>query len=131
MEHDGFFNYGNYFALVTELGARAKAGNPEAREDTAYVTEHFQNFFAYVSAVCNSEVGIHLASGSLEGSAKQNRITELDRMRSKYHDAAIASAAADMINLLIISSFQQVWKVSCQSGRERRLRLRQQAYNRS
>ena len=94
MEHDGFFNYGNYFALVTELSARAKAGNPEAREDTAYVTEHFQNFFAYVSAVCNSEVGIHLASGSLEGSAKQNRITELDRMRSKYHDAAIASAAA-------------------------------------
>lgn len=94
MEQTNYFCYNNYLALMTELSARVKSGVPGARENMEYVSDHFLNFFQYVKEVCVSELGIHLASGSLEGAAKQDRITELDRMRSRHHDAAIASALA-------------------------------------
>ena len=89
-----YFNYENYLALVAAVGARAKSGDADAAEDMEYICGHFSNFLAYVKAVCDSEVGIHLASGSLDGNEKQQRVTELDRMRSKNHDSAIASASA-------------------------------------
>ena len=94
MEKQQYFDYENYLALTAAVGRRAKGGDPDAEEDVGFLSEHFRNFFAYVDGVCNSEVGIHLASGSLEGAAKQDRITELDRMRSKHHDAAIAGVSA-------------------------------------
>ena len=94
MERTSYFAYENYLALITAVARMAKGGDSEAQEDVEFLQDHFRNFFAYVDGVCNSEVGIHLAGGSLEGAAKQNRITELDRMRSKHHDAAIASASA-------------------------------------
>lgn len=90
----GYFNHSNYLALVAAVGAKAKAGDTDAIEDMGFISGHFSNFLAYVKAVCDSEVGIHLASGSLDGNAKQERVTELDRMRSKNHDSAIASASA-------------------------------------
>ena len=89
-----YFNYENYLALVAAVGAKAKEGDADAIEDMEYISGHFSNFLAYVKAVCDSEVGIHLASGSLYGNEKQQRVTELDRMRSKNHDSAIASASA-------------------------------------
>ena len=88
------FNYENYLALTAALGRSAKSGETEAEEDAAFLEEHFRNFFSYVDGVCRSEVGIHMASVGLEGQALQQRVTELDRMRSKHHDAAIASASA-------------------------------------
>ena len=94
MENQHFFGYENYLALTAAVGQRAKTGDADAREDMEFLDDHFKNFFAYVDGVCRSEVGIHLASGSLDGQAKQDRVTELDRMRSKHHDAAIASASA-------------------------------------
>lgn len=94
MENKQYFDYDNYLALIAAVGQMTKAGDADAEEDIGFLTDHFKNFFAYVDGVCRSEVGIHLASGSLDGQAKQDRITELDRMRSKHHDAAIASAAA-------------------------------------
>ena len=94
MEQTNFFAYNNYLALITAVAQKAKSGYPEAMEDVEFLQDHFRNFFAYVDGVCNSEIGIHLAGGNLEGTAKQNKITELDRMRSKHHDAAIASASA-------------------------------------
>ncbi len=94
MEYTHYFAYENYLALITAVSQRVKGGDFDAQEDIEFLQNHFKNFFAYVDGVCNSEVGIHLASGSLEGASKQNRITELDRMRSKHHDAAIASASA-------------------------------------
>ena len=93
MEYKSYFVYENYFALVAAVSQKAKSGDADALDDIGFLTEHFRNFFAYVNGVCNSEVGIHLAD-NLEGQAKQDRITELDRMRSKHHDAAIASASA-------------------------------------
>ena len=93
MEHKSYFVYENYFALVAAVSQKAKSGDADALDDIGFLTEHFRNFFAYVNGVCNSEVGIHLAD-NLEGQAKQDRITELDRLRSKHHDAAIASASA-------------------------------------
>lgn len=89
-----YFNYSNYLSLVAAVGAKAKAGDANAVEDIDFICGHFSNFLAYVKAVCDSEVGIHLASGSLDGNAKQDRVSELDRMRSKNHDSAIASASA-------------------------------------
>jgi hypothetical protein len=93
VEYKSYFVYENYLALVAAVSQKAKSGNADALEDNGFLTGHFRNFFAYVNGVCNSEVGIHLAD-YLEGQAKQDRITELDRMRSKHHDAAIASASA-------------------------------------
>ena len=93
MEYKSYFVYENYFALVAAVSQKAKSGDADALDDIGFLAEHFRNFFAYVNGVCNSEVGIHLAD-NLEGQAKQDRITELDRMRSKHHDAAIASASA-------------------------------------
>lgn len=89
-----YFNYSNYLSLVAAVGAKAKSGDAAAAEDIDFISGHFSNFLAYVKAVCDSEVGIHLASGSLDGNAKQDRMSELDRMRSKNHDSAIASASA-------------------------------------
>ena len=89
-----YFNYENYLALVAAVGAKAKKGDADAIEDLEYISGHFSNFVSYIKAVCDSEVGIHLASGSIDGNEKQQRISELDRMRSKTHDSAIASASA-------------------------------------
>ena len=89
-----FFSYQNYQALVSAVAQKAKEGDADALEDMGFLVDHFRNFVAYVDGVCNSEVGIHFASGSLDGSAKQDRITELDRMHSKHHEAAIASVSA-------------------------------------
>lgn len=89
-----YFSYDNYLALVAAVGARAKDGDADALEDMEYIRGHFSNFVSYIRAVCDSEVGIHLASGSLNGNEKQQRVIELDRMRSKYHDSAIASVSA-------------------------------------
>ena len=94
MENNKYFAYKNYLALITAVAQQAKSGSSDAEEDMGFLWDHFKNFFAYVDGVCNSEVGIHLASGSLEENAKQERITELDSMRSKHHDAAIARASA-------------------------------------
>ena len=94
MEAVSFFSYQNYQALVSAVAQKAKEGDANAREDMGFLVDHFRNFVAYVDGVCNSEVGIHFASGSLDGSAKQERITELDRMRSKHHEAAIAGVSA-------------------------------------
>lgn len=94
MEAVSYFSYQNYQALVSAVAQKAKEGDADALEDMGFLVDHFRNFVAYVDGVCNSEVGIHFASGSLDGSAKQDRITELDRMRSKHHEAAIASVSA-------------------------------------
>lgn len=89
-----YFNYENYRALVAAVGVRAKDGDADANEDMEYISGHFSNFVSYIKAISDSEVGIHLASGSLDGNEKQQRVTELDRIRSKTHDSAIASASA-------------------------------------
>ena len=94
MEHAHYFANDNYLALVAVITQRSRAGDPDAEEDAVFLEEHFRNIFAYVDGVCRSEVGIHMASIGLEGQALQQRVTELDRMRSKHHDAAIASASA-------------------------------------
>ena len=93
MSKTQYFQYDNYLALVAAVTQRAREGDPEAEEDLGFIEGHFRNFFAYVDGACRSEVGIHLA-GSLDGTARQERVTELDRMRSKHHDAAIAGAGA-------------------------------------
>lgn len=93
MEQPSFFDYENYRALMAAVARQAREGDPDAAEDMEFIAGHCRNFFAYVKAVCESEVGIHLASG-LEGEEKRQRIQELDRMRTQHHEAAIASAPA-------------------------------------
>ena len=91
---DLFFRAERYAALIAALGRAVAAGEPDAAEDLEYVEGHMRNFLAYVSAVGTSEIGIGAAEAALTGEALRTRVTELDRERSRNHDAAIASASA-------------------------------------
>ena len=89
-----YFRPERYEALVDAVGKEAKAGDEDGAEALDFIADHFRNFVAYVNAVDLSEIGIRIAGASLEGEALRSRVTELDRERSRNHDAAIASAAA-------------------------------------
>ena len=91
---DLLFQAERYAALIAALGRAAGAGEPDAAEDLEYVEGHMRNFLAYVYAVGTSEIGIGAAEAALTGEALRTRVTELDRERSRNHDAAIASASA-------------------------------------
>ena len=88
-----YFKPEHYTALIEAAGRTARDGGADALEDLSFVAGHMENFLAYVRAVDLSEIGIRIAGVSLEGEARRSRITELDRERSRNHDAAIASAA--------------------------------------
>ena len=89
-----FYQPERYAALIAAVCRAAKAGDPDAPEDLDFIAGHMGNFLAYVKAVDVSEIGIQIASGSLEGEALRDRVAELDRERSRNHEAAIASASS-------------------------------------
>ena len=92
MEHR-FFDPENYAALIAAVGREAREGDADAPETLEFIGGHMRNLLSYVHAVGVSEVGIRIADGSMEGESMRSRITELDRSRSRSHDAAIASTS--------------------------------------
>lgn len=89
-----FFEKANYDNLLKEIGTRAKAGDPDAKEDAIFFEQNVANFHEYVRAVDLSETHIKMAYFRLEGDELRWQIESFDRQRRSAHEAAITSLKA-------------------------------------